>query len=76
MDIHLITLCNNNRKKTFNIHTIVASHFIIKPHGTFVVNHKNEDKIDNRLENLEWIVRKNQKQIANDYILNQQENPD
>jgi hypothetical protein len=59
-----ITLCKNNRKKTFNIHTIVASHFIIKPHGTFVVNHKNEDKIDNRLENLEYLTYKENTQYS------------
>ena len=39
-----ITLCKNNTKKTFNIHTIVASHFLEKLEGIFVVNHKNEDK--------------------------------
>lgn len=53
-----ITLCKNNKKKTFNIHTIVASHFLEKPYGTFVVNHKNENKIDSRLENLEYLTYK------------------
>ena len=51
-----ITLCKNNTKKTFNIHTIVASHFLKKLEGIFVVNHKNEDKTDSRLENLEYIT--------------------
>lgn len=50
-----ITLSKENKKKTFNIHTIVASHFLKKPEGQMVVNHKNENKTDNRLENLEYI---------------------
>jgi hypothetical protein len=51
-----ITLCKGNTKKTFNIHTIVASHYLEKPEGQMVVNHKNENKIDNRLENLEYVT--------------------
>ncbi len=51
-----ITLCKGNAKKTFNIHTIVASHYLEKPEGQMVVNHKNENKIDNRLENLEYVT--------------------
>lgn len=51
-----ITLCKGNTKKTFNIHTIVASHYLEKPKGQMVVNHKNENKIDNRLENLEYVT--------------------
>ena len=47
-----ITLSKDNKKKTYNIHTIVASHFLEKPNGVFVVNHKNEDKLDNNIENL------------------------
>ena len=50
-----ITLSKDNKKKTFNIHTLVASHFLQKPEGQFVVNHKNENKSDNRLENLEYL---------------------
>lgn len=51
-----ITLCKENKKKTFNIHTIVASHFLEKPEGQYVVNHKNEDKTDSRLDNLEYVT--------------------
>jgi len=49
-----ISLCKNNSKKTFNIHTLVASHFLNKPDGQFVVHHKNENKLDNQLNNLEY----------------------
>lgn len=52
-----ITLCRKNVKKTFNIHTLVADHFLEKPQGdNYVVNHKNEDKLDNNIDNLEYLT--------------------
>ena len=36
------------------IHKIVAEAFIPKPDNLTFINHKNEDKSDNRVENLEW----------------------
>ena len=40
--------------KTYLIHRIVALAFINNVDGYKYVNHKNEIKIDNRVENLEW----------------------
>jgi len=51
-----ITLSKNNTKKTYNIHTIVAENFLDKPSPKHIVNHKNEDKLDNNLENLEYVT--------------------
>ena len=53
-----VTLCKNNKKKTINIHVMVAEAYLEKP-GTerrYVVNHINEDKQDNRLCNLEYVT--------------------
>ena len=51
-----VTLSKKNVKKTFNIHNIVAETFLKKPEKEkFVVNHKNENKLDNNLDNLEYI---------------------
>ena len=44
----------NNR----SIHRLVAEHFIDNPNNYEVVNHINEDKLDNRIENLEWTTQK------------------
>ena len=52
-----VSLSKNNRKKTVNIHNIVAEHFLNKPDNyKYVVNHKNENKLDNNATNLEYIT--------------------
>ncbi len=41
-------------KRTVQIHRIIASTFIRPPLDGEVVNHKNADRTDNSVENLEW----------------------
>lgn len=42
------------KPKTFLIHRLIAITFIPNPNAFPIVNHKNENKLDNRVENLEW----------------------
>lgn len=43
-----------NNQKWYKIHRLVASEFIENPNNYPIINHKNEIKTDNRVENLEW----------------------
>ena len=42
-------------KKVFLIHRLIAIHFIEKPKGKNIINHKNKNILDNSIENLEWV---------------------
>ena len=49
-----VNLSKNGKAHHHRIHRMVAEAFIPNPEGLPSVNHKNEDKTDNRVENLEW----------------------
>ena len=56
---HVISLTKaDHTRKTERIHRLVALAFIPNPEGKTEVNHINCIRGDNRVENLEWVSRK------------------
>lgn len=49
-----VHLRNGEISKSYSVHRLVAQAFIPNPDNLPQVNHINEDKTDNRVENLEW----------------------
>lgn len=50
-------LCKDGKQKQYLIHRLVATAFILNPNNLLEINHKDEDKTNNRVENLEWCSR-------------------
>lgn len=49
-----IVLCKNGKTTNHRIHRLVAQHFIPNPENLPEVNHKDENKSNNCVNNLEW----------------------
>lgn len=49
-----VGLCKNGKPTLYKVHRIVALSFIPNPNNNPMVNHKDGDKTNNRVANLEW----------------------
>lgn len=53
-----VTLFKNGKAHYFTVHRLVALSFIPNPEGFNTVNHKDENKLNNSVYNLEWCTPK------------------
>ena len=51
-----IKLCKDGKTKDYYVHVLVAKSFIPNPQNKSYVNHKNSNKKDNNINNLEWVT--------------------
>lgn len=52
-----VYLSKNGKRKFFLVHRLVAETFLPNPNNLPEVNHKDENKENNRVDNLEWCTR-------------------
>ncbi len=57
----------NGKRKNFAIHRIVANAFIPNPNHKPEVNHKDSNKSNNKIENLEWVNSSENKKHSYNY---------
>ena len=60
-----VNLCKNGKHKSIKLHRLVASAFIPNPLNLETVNHRDEDKTNNNVSNLEWLTRGDNARYSN-----------
>ena len=74
-----VTLQDRGRNKVYKVHRLVAEHFLVKVEGKNIINHLDNVRNNNKVENLEWCTAQENtahmhKQGRN-YSASGQENP-
>lgn len=53
-EYYYVMLCKDGKTKKKRLHRLLADNFIPNPKNKPIVNHKDGDKLNNSLDNLEW----------------------
>ena len=54
-----VVLCKDGEQKQYRVHRLVTEAFLLNPDNLPQVNHKDENKANNAVTNLEWCTAKN-----------------
>ena len=65
-----VNLFKENKSKTKYIHRLVAEAFIPNPNNLKCINHKDENKHNNSVDNLEWCTTKYNNNYGTRYFKN------
>jgi hypothetical protein len=52
-----VSLSKDGKAKPFRVHRLVAVAFIPNPDNLPIINHKDENKLNNNADNLEWCTQ-------------------
>lgn len=52
-----VTLKLENKGSNFMVHRLVGIHFIDNPNNGWQINHKDNNKLNNKVVNLEWVTQ-------------------
>ena len=52
-----VFLCCNGKYKIITVHRLIAQAFLPNPDNLPMINHKDEDKTNNNVDNLEWCTQ-------------------
>ena len=55
---YTVNLRKNSERKSFQVHRLVAEAFLNKEKNKNIVNHKDFNRLNNKVENLEWCTQK------------------
>lgn len=68
---NVVKLMKNKKSKDMKVHRLVAEAFIPNPNNYSIINHKDGNPLNNRVENLEWCTQKHniEHAIKNELII-------